>query len=154
MSFILDRLLQAGITTTVAMVVIWILRKYWGSYLAQADELRVATEQFFPSGLQPRLEGDQRRIQVEVRANAFYKSYDACRKAIYKNRPFFPGDLDQVLFKILQKAQQVHAHFSNGINTETGEIPFRVFENARPELGSFCELVDDASLRIKEHINV
>jgi len=229
MQFILNHLLQAGLTTTVLIVLIWILRKYWSSYLEQAAtqnfaernaylaekgkqsatkedieqitrqiesvrtehlsllellklelskkgtihrlrmekefetltlawdalaKLQFATEQLFPSGLQPRLESDQRRIQVEERANAFYQAYDACRNAIHKHKPFFPDDLDKVLFKILQTAQQVHAHFSNGINAETGIIPSHAYDGARPLLTTFHELLEDTSLRIKEHLDV
>jgi hypothetical protein len=37
-------------------------------------KLQFATEQLFPSGLQPRLEGDQRRIQVEETGKCFLPS--------------------------------------------------------------------------------
>lgn len=229
MYFILDHLFQAGLTTTVIMVLIWILRKYWSSYLEQSAlqnfvernaylaekgkqaatkedieqitrqiesvktehlsllellklelskkgtihrlrmekefetltlawdalaNLQFATEQLFPSGLQPRLEGDQRLNQVEERANAFYQAHNACRNAIHKNKPFFPDDLDKVVFKILHIAQQVHAHFSNGINAETGIIPPHAYDGARPLLTTFHELLEDASLRIKGHLVV
>jgi len=117
-------------------------------------ELRFATEGLFPSGIQPRLEDDERRVQATERAEAFYRAYDACQKAINKNRPFFPDDLDKLLFKVVQKAQEVHAHFSNGINVETGEIPPRVFENARREIDSLHTLVNDASLQIRGHISI
>ena len=116
-------------------------------------ELRFATAQLFPHGLQPRVEGD-RRSQAEKRANAFYQAYDDYMNAIYKNKFFFPEDLCKLLFEILQQAKQVEIHFRHGIDADTGFIPPQVYVQVEDVLTGFLGLVEDASLRINKQLDI
>ncbi|HKB65644.1 MAG TPA: hypothetical protein VKC61_07280 [Pyrinomonadaceae bacterium] len=116
-------------------------------------ELRFATEQLFPPGLQPRVEGD-RRSQAEKRVNAFYQAYDDYMNAIYKNKIFFRDDLCKLLFDILQQAKQVEIPFRHGIDAESGFIPPKVYVQVEDVMTGFLRLVEEASLRINKQLDI
>lgn len=114
--------------------------------------LRFATEHLFRPGWLPPL--SERRIQAEERAKAFNKARDDYLNAIYKNKIFFPPDLCELFFEILQKANEVEVRFRDGVDADTGHIPHQAHLDVGPVLGDFLVLVNDACLRISGQLNV
>lgn len=117
-------------------------------------ELRIATDQLFPSGLQPRLEGAEQLTHITEVIQAFNSAYNDYLNAIYKNKPFFPRDLYKVLDSILAQAKQVEIRFRYGLDVETGRISPQAFEEGRKVLTPFLELVQSASMQIDERLNI
>jgi len=117
-------------------------------------ELRFATEQLFPPGFQPRLEGDEQLSAIKERQMAFNSAYNDYLDAVYKNKPFLPRDLHTSLFQIMNHAKQVEINFRHGIDAETGKVRPQAFEQARKVLTSFLELVETAAVQIDERLNI
>jgi hypothetical protein len=117
-------------------------------------ELRIATDQLFPSGLQTRLEGAEQLAHITEIIQAFNSAYNDYLNAIYKNKPFFPRDLYTVLNSILGQAKQVEIRFRYGLDVETGRISPQAFEKGREVLTPFLELVESASVQIDERLNI
>ena len=117
-------------------------------------ELRFATEQLFPPGLTPRLEGAERLAHVNEIIQAFNSAYNDYLNAIYKNKPFFPRDLYKALDTIMAQAKQVEIRFRYGIDPGTGQISPQAFEEGRKVLTPFLELVERASEQIDERLNI
>jgi len=126
-----------------------VLSKAWDTLA----ELRFATEGLFPSGFQPRLEGDDQRHAVEQRYQAFNEAYDNYLNATYKNKPFFTRELYKSLDDTMRQAKLVEVKFRHGINAESGRLSSQAYEQARPVLTTFLELVENASQKIDERLN-
>lgn len=117
-------------------------------------ELRFATEQLFPSGLQPRLEDAEHRTRMTETVKAFNSAYNDYLNAIYKNKPFFPRELYKLLEGILAQAKQVEIRFRYGIDADTSRISPQAYEEGRKVLTPFLELIESASVQIDERLNI
>lgn len=117
-------------------------------------ELRFATEGLFPLGLQPRLEGEDQRHAMEERHQAFSEAFDNYLNATYKNKPFFTRELYKSLDDTMRQAKLVEVNFRHRINAESGRLSPQAYEQARPVLTTFLELVENASQQIDERLNV
>jgi len=126
-----------------------VLSKAWDTLA----ELRFATERLFPSGLQPLLEGEDQRHDIKERHQAFNEAYDNYLNATYKNKPFFTRELYKSLDDTMRQAKLVEVNFRYGINAESGRLSSQAYEQTRPVLTSFLELVENASQQIDERPN-
>jgi hypothetical protein len=73
--------------------------------------------------------------------------------ASYKNKPFFTRELYKSLADTMSQAKLVEVNFRYGINAESGRLSPQAYEQARPVVTSFLELVEKASQQIDERLN-
>jgi hypothetical protein len=126
-----------------------VLSKAWNTLA----ELRFATQGLFPSGFQPRHQGQDQINVLNKRHEAFNEAYDDYLNAIEKNRPFIPRELRKLLFELLGQAKQVEVNFRYGIDSATGHLKPRAYEDAKPILESFAALAENTSQQIDDRLN-